>query len=487
MREFPGKVDCTRSTPHLRSRAAHILLPFIFLCGFCAGARPQTSALPQYPEVAWLGQSSYCNPYFGIRLTLPSEFKSGPLYLPVQPLEHHMLLAQRFQRLDSTADLLISAMQNGSGDPDPALLAAKARVLDAHRQGLFTHGPKELSIQQHKLYSVRIANLAGGQETSYYLTLRGYIVHIAVLSQEPNLLARLNSAVEHLEFLDTEQSACTAATPTVMPPATPAAMAAPPTASSIAPQPASSSASQPAAPEPAQLYYGPALPTALVAATVSQSPGRTVPTGQFSQRVFVDPELGLRVLLPPDWHPQSDDRADQIIELMRAPIDPESDDLRRALFRACSRVLFTADGPAAALDPQPEIPGLRPALAVLAMPQGCVPDMVPPATPEDSATNLNLFANSALHSLGVPLLNHGSFYRASPNASDDRRPVFELDGALPYQLPGETLYRRLSLRVLIKPSGPWLIFVYSVAPSSAAQRELASHITIGTPQSIPAK
>jgi hypothetical protein len=43
------------------------------------------------------------------------------------------------------------------------------------------------------------------------------------------------------------------------------------------------------------------------------------------------------------------------------------------------------------------------------------------------------------------------------------------------------------LRVSTAASGPWLIFVYSVTGTPSAQRDLESRITIGFPDSNPAK
>ena len=196
---------------------------------------------------------------------------------------------------------------------------------------------------------------------------------------------------------------------------------------------------------------------------------------------------------------------------MRDPAqDGESTDRRRALFRACSRVLFAAADPhteltvpssatrpptilyptasAGDLSADP-LSHLHPVLVIAAMPQGCVPDLVLPTTLEDHSASEE-FATLLLRSLGAQLLERSYVYFAGeaesttdpspqPSAASPRRLIVRLDGTLPYQLPGERLARRLSLRVSATASGPWLIFVYSVAASSAAQREVESRISIG--------
>jgi hypothetical protein len=450
MLKFPGKFDCIRIRTHRRSRAAHIILFVPLLCVLCLGALAQSaSSLPQYPEVAWLERSTYCNPYFGFRFTLPADFKPEPIYLPVQPHGRHMLFAMHLERLDRSADLLVSAFEDSS--EKPAYLAAKARGQQAHRGGHTINGPHRISGHGHELYRLRITGEVPGQspgdESSYFFALRGYVLHIAIFTHEHDLAAGLESAIGHLEFVEPGESACT------VPPPAPAAMASPPH-----PEPA-----------PARLYYGPALPTDLVESTVRESPGYAIPPGEFSHQTFTAPRLGVRVELLPGWQALPPRDAYRITELMRDPTaDPGFTDHRRALFRACSRVVF------AAADPKTEmISGVHPGFAVAAMPQGCVPDLVLPATPDDRAASED-FATLLVRSLGVPLLGHGSSHGDS-----EGHVTFYLDGTLPYQLPGEKLSRRVGLRVSAAASGQWLIFVYSVTPTPAAQHELESHITIG--------
>jgi hypothetical protein len=455
MQMVPGKLDCTRSRYCLFNRVTNILiLSAIFLGAFCSGAVAQSSSLPpQYPEIARLGRSTYCNPYFGFRFTIPEGFKSEPVYLPVQPHGRHVLLAMHLQRLDRSAEVFISAFEDRS--ENSARLAARARIRQAHQGGLNTSGPSTVSVHEHNLYRLRIAAETNslGDESSYYFVLRGYVVHVAIFTHERDLANALESAVERLEFVEPGDSACTAAAP-------------------VAP-----AFTHRPDPEPTLLYYGPALPTDLVESTLRNSPADSIPDGHFSHGTFVDSVLGVRVVLPPGWRTLPNREADQVTELMRDPTnDPGFTDRRRALFRACSRVVFTA------LDPGTElISQVHPALAVAAMPLGCVPDLVPPSTLEDRAASKD-FATLLIRSLGVLLLNRGGI-----RGTSEGHLIFNLDGTLPYQIPGEKLSRRLGLRVSATVSGPWLIFVYSVTPTAAAQRDLESRITIETPSVDAAK
>lgn len=448
MLKFPGKLDCTRISPHRCCRVTYIILILILLGAIRSSVLAQsTNTPPKYPEVAWLGRSSYCNPYLGLRLALPAEFKPEAIYLPVQPPGRHMLLAMHLQRLDRSADLLISAFEDSS--EKPAHLAAKARVKQAHRAGLTSTEPHSILLHGHEFYRLHIANDApsSGNESSYYFVLRGYVVHIAIFTHEHDLAAMLESGMEHLEFIEPGDAACTSVT-TGNP--------------SLGPAPA-----------PVALYYGPALPTDLVDSTVRDAPGYSVPSGQFSHQTFTDPQLGVRVELPPGWKALPTDEAYRVTELMRDPTaDPELTDRRRAMFRACSRVVFTAANPKAEM-----ISEVHTGFAIAAMRQGCIPDLVLP-TARDDRTASEDFATVLARSLGLPLLGHGSSH-----ATPDGRLTFDLDGTLPYALPGEKLSRRLSLRVSATASGPWLIFVYSVTPTSATQRELESRIVIGMPGS----
>jgi len=440
MQMIPGKLDCTRISLRCRSRFAQILLFVTLLCSQHSAALAQTAAPPQYPEVAWLGRYTYCNPYFGFRFALPAGLKSETIYLPVQPNGRHMLLATRFQRLDRSAELFISAFEDSA--EDPAHLAAKARVQQAHHGGLTTTGPSALPIHEHRFYRLHIAADASGpgDESSYYTVLRGYVVHFAIFSHGHELAAAVESAIEHLEFVEPTDAGCSAAAP-----------------------------GSSAVPPEARRFYGPALPTAMVESTVRAQPGYAIPSGKLSQRVFTSAALGVRVELPPGWQPMPTYDAYRVTELMRDPTaDPGITDRRRALFRACSRVIFAAADSGTEM-----IAEVHPGLAIVAMAQGCVPDMVMPATPDDHAASEEL-ATVLARSLGVPLLGRGS---ARVNAQGSL--TFDLDGTLPYQLPGEKLSRRLSLRVSTTASGSWFIFVYSATPTPAAQRELESHISVG--------
>jgi hypothetical protein len=371
-----------------------------------------------------------------------------------------MLLALRLWRLDRYADLFISAFEDGS--ENPAHLAAKVRVQMARDAGFLTSGPHRLSVDDHKFYRLSIYDAPGpGNESSYFLALRGSVLQIAIFSHADDLAASLGAALEHLEFLKPDQSACAVSAPARAPDVIP------PDAITL------SNAAQPA-PEPARLYYGPALPTGLVESTLRASPGKAVPLGDFSRGTFADAALGVRAVLPQGWQALPSDQADRVTELMRDPLDdPGVSDRRRALFRACSRVLFTAADPATEL-----ITDVHPALAIVAVSQGCVPDMVPPTALDDPAATAN-FATVLVRSLGVPLLR-----RASPERRAEGSLTFNLDGTLPYQLPGEKLSRRLGLRVAATPSGPWLILVYSITPTPALQRDLDAHITIAPPEVV---
>ena len=223
---FPGKLDCTRSTPHRRGRAAYnllcVLLFYLSAASLAQSFSPLshrygTSASPQladagyYPEVAWLGQSTYCNPYFGFRLVLPRELKPEPIYLSVQPSGRHMLLALHLHRLDRSADLFLSAFEDSSADS--ARRAAKSRMQQAHSAGLSGSGPHKLNLHQRPFFRLHILNTSDpGDESSYYFTQRGYVLHAAIFSPQESLAAAISSAIEHLEFFDPDPDACTSAT-----------------------------------------------------------------------------------------------------------------------------------------------------------------------------------------------------------------------------------------------------------------------------------
>jgi hypothetical protein len=440
MQTIPGKLDCTRINLRRPSLFAQIVLIVTFLAASSLLLAAQTAALSQYPELARLGPSSYCNPFFGFRLAFPAELKAERIHLPVQPSGSHMLLALHLTRLDRPVEFFITAFEDSTNDP--AALAAKARAHSLPRD-MRVFGPAKVSAHGHTLYRIHILDnsLASAGETSYYLSERGYVIRLAVFSHDYEMSKAVESAVEHLKFAEPTEAACAASS------------------------------------NEERIFYGPALPTELVESTILAMPGASVPPGEFSGRSFNAPPLGVRVDLPSGWQPLPIDQAFRVIELMRDPTaDPESTDRRRNLFRACARTLFAAS------DPRQEITSeVHPGLAVVAMPQGCVPDLIPPTSAEDHDA-AGEFATVMARSLGVTLV---SKLRIRTNAQG--LIGSHLDGALPYHVPGEPLARRISLRVSAIANGDWIILIYSVAPSPAAEREIESHIHFTTPAAGPPK
>jgi len=437
MKTIPGKLDCTR----IGHRCCSTFMQIVLFVTFLVGSQPSVQAqpaIPQYPELARLGPSSYCNPFFGFRLLFSEGLKAERIHLPVQPQGRHALLALHLQRLDRSAELFVSAFQDSAENPDR--LAAKVRVQQARHGNLTATGPRAISIHGQTFYRLHIASdtSALGDESSFYFFQRGYVVHFAIFSHQPELAVTVESVIEHLEFVDPGDTACR-----------------------------EGNASDP--------YYGPALPTDLVDSTVRTNPGASIPSGEFSGRSFRATALGVRVELPPRFQPLPSEEAYRIIELLRDPMnDPESDDRRRALFRACSRVLF------AAIDPQTEILSqVHPGLAVAAVPKGCVPDLIPPNSPADKEKAAE-FATVLARSLGATLANRGHI-RLRPGGLL----TSHLDGALPYRSPGEKLSRRASLSVSATANGNWLILVYAVASSPAGEREMESRIVFGAPEGDP--
>lgn len=440
MQTNPGKLDCTRITLRRPSLFGQIVLKAIFLVASSVLLAAQSAAPPQYPELARLGPSSYCNPFFGFRLALPAELKAERIHLPVQPPHKHLLLALRLTRLDRTVELFITAFEDSA--EDPAALAAKAR---AHmlRHGMNVLGPNKVSVHGRTFYRIHIVDDARGSaaESSYYLYERGYVIRLAIFSHDHELSKAVESAVEHLKFAEPADVACAAP------------------------------------PDEERIFYGPALPTDLVESTIVAMPGVSIPPGEFSGRSFSAPPLGVRVALPPGWQPLPAEQAYRVIELMRDPTaDPESTDRRRNLFRACSRTLFAAS------DPRQEITSeVHPGLAVVAMPQGCVPDMLPPTSAEDRDA-AGEFATVMARTLGVTLVSR---WRIRTNAQG--LISSHLDGSLPYHVHGEPLARRISLRISAIANGNWIILIYSVAPSPAVEREIESRIHFTTPPNAISK
>jgi hypothetical protein len=424
MQKYPGKLDCTRIGHCRCTRGAQILL---LVLAFAAPSRAQ--AVP-YPEIARLGSSSYCNPFFGFRMAMPSEMRLARYHLPVQPPGKHLLLAVSLSRLDRAADFYISAFEDRS--PEAAHMAARVRLRQLYRAGANATAPAPLLIAGHKLFRVHAeGDAATGDESSYYLDARGWVVRFEIHAQQHGLEPDIAAAIEHLSFFD------------------PAA-------------PAAECTSDP-------VYYGPALPTALVEETIERHPGERVPAGEFLRGTFQAPALGLQVQIPQRWRLLTREESEKLPELLAEP----QPNRRHELLRACSRVLFGA------IDPLVEpVSGVHPSLEAMAMPRGCVPDLVPPA-PDAGREGATDFADVLLQSLGFKLSEQWRVH-AAPGA-------YGLDGFLPYHVPEEALARRLHLRVSVLPAGEHLLLFYSVTTSQIEQRSLEAGISVAAGAGTPSE
>ena len=382
----------------------------------------------RYPEVGRLGEAAYCNPFFGFRLPLPAEMKMRRLHLPVQPAGRHVLLALRYSRLDRPAEFFISAFPDAT--PQAAKLAAAV-----HRQELSKVAPsspelREVSLAGHSVQRLRAAlNARDGNELDFYFETRGWVVRLEIHTLDREMEDALAAQVAKLSFFADASDAADAGC------------------------------------AEAPLYYGPGLPTSLVDERIAQHPGSTVPAGEFRDGVFSAPFLGLRVTLPARWQTLSEAERERLPELLAEP----EKNRRHDLLRACSRVLFGAYDPL--VEP---VSGVHPALAVSAMPLGCVPGLVPPA-PTAQPEVLYDFGHALLDSMGLGAIGE---WKMRPE-----RGAYSLAGAMPYRVPGEPLSRRLTLRVSAIPRGDSLLLIYSVTTSPSGQRALNEHISLAAPPS----
>lgn len=378
---------------------------------------PPQARAAEYPELARLGPAEYCNPYFGFRLPLPPAIHSERYYRPNPPEGRHMLLALNLWRLDHSAELFITSFEDAT--PDAAGLAAHARLKQQKQVYFSASMPPPIEVAGHKIYRLKAEGDAHlGYASTWFVELRGSVVVISLHSREPGLEPAVAAAVEHMTFFAPGAEACAAG----------------------------------------DLYYGPALPSALVEETIARAPGRSVPAGELQAGEYVAPALGLRVGMPPRWVPLSVEEREGLPELLAEPAPSR----RHQLLRACSRVLF------AAVDPLVEpVSGVHPSLGLLALPRGCVPDLLPP--PLDAGREAEMeFGDLLLLSLGFAANDEWKLYHEGG--------LHHLDGVMPYHVPGEEMTRRLTVRVSVASRGDYLVLLYTVTTSPSEQRRLGEHI-----------
>lgn len=450
MQKNPAKVDCTR-IPRVSctGRRGILVLALVWFAVELAAAQappgvahpappqnvpesaPAMRADPaKYPEIGRLQEGSYCNPFFGFRISLPLGLKLRRLHLPVQPASRHMLLALRYSHLDRPAEMYVTAFPDAT--PGAARLAAAAHRQELQQKGASGGELSEITVGGRMLQRLRAAiNARDGNELNFYLESRGWVVRFEIHTLDRELEAALAAQVDRVEFAgkDGVESFCA----------------------------------------DGPLYYGPALPTELVAERIAQPPQRTVPEGEFQERTFTAPYLGLRVMLPERWQVLSPAERERLPELLAEP----EKNRRHELLRACSRVLFGAYDPL--VEP---VSGVHPALAVSAMPLGCVPGLIPPS-PSAAPEILYDFGHALLDGLGLGAAGEWKMRPASGS--------YSLYGAIPYRVPGEAMARRLTVRVSAAVRGEHLLLFYAVTTSPAGQRELDNHIRWSAPTTNAAR
>jgi hypothetical protein len=298
------------------------------------------------------------------------------------------------------------------------------------------HGPVAKKVGDHPAWRIEIGQ--GGyafiHSVSWFFALRGYVVQVDLDSSDEQYGAKMEKAIEAMEFFDAP-----------LDPVKAAEVAGP----------------------GAEPYDGPALPTSFVDRMLNERPGEKLDPGQWKGQEYRNASAGLRVRLPQGWVSRPVSATDHIL---LNGVDPdvqlETPDRRHALWLACTRTLVVAEDTA-----HPAAPGLHPAIVISLLKRDCMPDLEIP-TQKDDAFGLDLLASTLVRATEMTKFNRGHWKQRGPLIT------FSLDAALSYEVPQDRLARRMSLQLLLVPRGEYYIAVFAMAENADALRRLEQNIVL---------
>ena len=402
-------------------------------CQIAPTATPQPSTLE--PEAGLLSVKRYTSLYFGFAINLPPAEEMRRIRATLQPSGIHALLALRNYAGDRSTRLVIRAHDTRQSGVD-AEFFARERLQQLRASEPTWHGPIAKNIGKNPAWRIDIGQ--GGyafiHSVSWFFAVRGYVVQVDLDSSDEQYGAKMEKAIEAIEFFD------------------------PPLEGEKAPEVAGPGA------EP---YDGPALPTSFVDHMLSARPGEKLDAGQWRAQEYRNATAGLRVRLPQGWVSRPVSATDHIL---LNGVDPdvqlETPDRRHALWLACTRTLLVAEDKA-----HPAAPGLYPAVVITLLKRDCMPDLEIPQN-KDDAFGLDLLASTLVRATEMTKFNRGHWKKRGSLTT------FSLDSALSYEVPDDRLARRLSLQLLLVPRGEYYIAVFAMAENADALRKLEQNIVL---------
>lgn len=424
----------------MRLRAMCVLMfvlgcvaPNRLLCQFAPLANEHAPAME--PEAGMLSQRRYTSLYFGFAVNLPPAEEMRRIRATLQPSGIHALLALRNNAGDRSTRLVIRAHDTRESGVD-AEFFARERLQQLRETEPGWRGPVGKTVGKHPAWRIEIgqSGYAFVHSVSWFFPVRGYVVQVDLDSSDEQYGAKMEKAIESMEFFDAPLDDAKAAE---------------------------------VAGGGAEPYDGPALPTSFVDRMLSQRPGEKLDAGQWKGPEYRNASAGLRVRLPQGWVTRSVSATDHIL---LNGVDPdvqlETPDRRHALWVACTRTLVVAEDTA-----HPAAPGLHPAMVISILKHDCMPDLEIPQR-NDDVFGLDLLASTLVRATEMTKFHRGHWKQRGQLVT------FSLDAALAYEVPQDRLARRMSLQLLLVPRGEYFVAVFAMAENSDALRRLEQNIVL---------
>jgi hypothetical protein len=398
-----------------------------------AQAPPATLApatVPQvYPDEGYLSPTRYVNCYFGFALDLPSDLQLEPVPQPV-PRDGRIQILQLGGPPPTYATVSIVAFSmHGKLALDAKGILRRALDQELAMGVEELHGLSRTTLAGHLFYSYETRR-GGDQHLALASNLEGHALVVMLGANSGKIVKELESAFEHVTFI------------------TPAK-------------------SRELAGADAEEYDGPALSAHRLAQLQADPPANHIDAGEFTGNVYENSGLGFRYPIPQGWTLETEGAVQPAIERSRRRNyeDPWIGTGERDLMKVCNRVLFSAWAKRPAAEGRLSYDDFG-EVTVSAVSMACFPGIRFPANPADHRAVQDFLLQLRLTH---PVLQNMRDIRAFTSGGN----VFVLlHGTVGFQVPDDTLSRRLSVAMSVTTRRGYILTWFFAAPHDSELREL---------------
>ena len=424
-----------------------------------AGGADAAASEHHHPDQGWLSPARYTNGFFGFTYELPPEAALQPIPEPVAtdgqiqllqlagppPADPSVTISAIPSPLLSPPNAKSPGSQSAEGEAAPDEKRDKDRKDRAEgsdaRRLLRKQLDQELFIGVEELQALTRRKIAGrdfywfetrrgiDQHAVLAADVNGYVLLVTLAARDDKMLKQLKTAFDNVQFF---------------PPA---------------------AAAQYAGPD-ARPYDGPSISAHRLEALEADPPVKHMDPGETKAGVYTNRQLGLEYPLPAGWQLNREGMVQQAVIRSREQNmgKPALGPVEQKLMRLCERTLFSAwkklPGPEGlSYEDFGEITVSETALS-------CFPAV---SFPKGNATAEQVKDFLLHYGITHPLLRDMSQIRAF---HADDHVLIVMQGVIAYQMPAESLSRRLSVALAVTEQRGFLLSWLYAAPHDSELRDL---------------